>query len=39
MTYNADNQLLAWKASAAAAVQSVVHDDDGKDAWQIVPGK
>ena len=29
MTYNADNQLLTWKASAAAAAQSVVHDDDG----------
>gem|GEM_PF-5354129 len=29
MTYNADNQLLTWKASAAAAAQDVVQDDDG----------
>ena len=29
MTYNADNQLLTWKASAAAAAQNVVHDADG----------
>ncbi|MDH4455803.1 MAG: DUF6531 domain-containing protein, partial [Verrucomicrobiota bacterium] len=29
MTYNADNQLLTWKASAAAASQNVIHDNDG----------
>jgi len=29
MTFNVDNQLLTWKASAAAAPQNVIHDNDG----------
>ncbi|MDH4451846.1 MAG: hypothetical protein QE570_01535 [Verrucomicrobiota bacterium] len=37
MTYNADNQLLTWKASTAAAAQGVVHDADGNTTAGLLP--